>query len=208
MSVTTTRAPAPRQKTLRRLVEALKVLLGEGEDFTALPVERLLARADVARSTFYAHFDGKGALLRAVGADVVTQVLEANRGWSDLPDSAGHEELRAVFAHLLDTYRRNGTLMGAMAEVSTYDTDVRVEFSRLVVEGQAALTAHVRRGQQVGSVRAEVDPVMTVTWLFWMVERCLYTQVRTCTPADVRRHVDAVTGIVWATLYEGTATRA
>lgn len=206
MSVAT-RAPAPRQKTLRRLVEALESLLAEGEDFTALPVERLLSRADVARSTFYAHFEGKGALLRDVGSDVVTSVLEANNGWSELPPDAGRADLRAAFANLLDTYRRHRVLMGAMAEVATYDPEVRTEFGRLVVEGQAALTRHVRRGQADGSVRADVDPVMTVTWLFWMVERCLYTQVRTCKPADVPRHVDALTGIVWATLYEGTATR-
>ena len=201
------RSAAPREKTLRSLVAALEELVSEGEDFTRLPVERILARAAVARSTFYAHFDGKGALLRAVGADVVTQVLEASRGWSRLPDHAGRAELRAAFAHLVDTYRAHGALMGAMAEVAGYDLEVRQEFSRLLTVAQPELTAHVRRGQKAGSVRHDVDPVTTVTWLVWMVERCLYTQVRRCPPREVGRHVDAVTHIVWSALYEGTPTR-
>ncbi len=197
----------PRDKTLRRLVHALEGLVAEGEDFTALPVERILERAEVARSTFYAHFESKGALLRAVGSDVVTQVLDASRGWSGLADDAGRSELRAALGHLLTTYREHGALLAAMSEVSAYDPDVRREFSRILTVGQPALTAHVKRGQRVGSVRADVDPVTTVTWLVWMVERCLYTQVRQASTRELDKHVSAVTHIVWSALYEGAPAR-
>lgn len=201
-------SPTPRDKTLRRLVEAVNGLLAEGEDFTRLSVERIIGRADIARSTFYAHYDGKGALLRAVGEDVVTQVLEASRAWSALPDDAGREGLREAFAHFFGTYRRHASLMGAMAEVSSYDEDVRREFSRLITVGGAELTAHVQQGQRSGSVRADVDPATTIRWLIWMVERGLYQLVRTARPKELERHVEAVTGVVWASLYEGAPTRA
>jgi AcrR family transcriptional regulator len=198
-------SPTPRDKTLRRLVEAVNGLLTEGEDYTRLSVERIISRADIARSTFYAHYDGKGALLRAVGE--VTQVLEASRAWSALPDDADRDGLREAFAHFFGTYRQHGALMGAMAEVSAYDEDVRREFSRLITVGGAELTAHVEQGQRAGSVRADVDPVTTIRWLIWMVERGLYQLVRTARPQDLDQHVDTVTSIVWASLYEGAPTR-
>jgi AcrR family transcriptional regulator len=200
-------ATTPREKTLRRLVDAVESLLAEGEDYTALSVERILSRADIARSTFYAHFDGKGALLRAVGESVVDRLIEASRGWSGLAEDAGREELHAVLAHLIAVYREQGAIMGAMAEASAYDEDVRLEFGRLQVVGQRELSTHVENGQAVGAVRADADPDLTIRWLVWMVERCLYTLVRTAKAKDVSRHVDAVTGIVWATLYEGAPTR-
>jgi AcrR family transcriptional regulator len=194
----------PRQRTLRQLSVALASLLSEGESLTRLSVERLLARADVARSTFYAHYDGKAALLRDVGAEVVTEVLEASRRWSKLPDDADREALREALDHLVAVYREHATLMGAMTEVAGYDEPVRQELSRLITVGQAELTRHVQRGQRKGSVRADVDPVMTIRWLMWMVERCLYAMVRTAPAHEVRRHVDAATGIIWSALYEGT----
>lgn len=203
-----TTSTKPREKTLRRLGSAVEDLLAEGEDFTRLSVERIISRADIARSTFYAHYDGKGPLLRDIGEDVVTQLIEANRRWSELPDDADRAALREAFAQLVGTYRKHAALMGAMSEVSAYDANVRRELMRLITVGQQELGEHVKRGQASGSVRADVDPAMTVTWLVWMVERCLYTLVRTAKPKDVPRHVDTVTGIVWASLYEGAPTRA
>jgi AcrR family transcriptional regulator len=200
-------ATTPREKTLRRLVDAVESLLAEGEDWTALSVERILSRADIARSTFYAHYDGKGALLRAVGESVVTRLIDAARGWSTLPEDAGKDELHAVLGHLIAVYREQAAIMGAMAEASAYDEEVRLEFGRLGTFGQTDLSTHVRNGQRLGAVRGDVDADLTIRWLVWMVERCLYTLVRTAKQKDLPGHVDAVTGIVWATLYEGTATR-
>jgi AcrR family transcriptional regulator len=193
----------PRKKTLRALSDALAALLEEGESLTRLSVERILERADIARSTFYAHYDGKAALLRDAGAEVVTEVLEASRQWSGLPHDASRSDLHAALAHLVEVYRRHAALMGAMTEVAGYDEAVRLELSRLITVGQAELTRHVQQGQKKGSVRADVDPVLTMRWLMWMVERCLYAMVRTAPAREVAAHVDAMTGIVWASLYEG-----
>lgn len=195
---------APRDRTLRRLSDALASLLDEGESPTRLSVERILERADIARSTFYAHYDGKAALLRDVGASVVTEVLVASRGWSKLPDDASRDDLRVALAHLVAVYRQHASLMGAMTEVAGYDERVRLELMRLITVGQAELTKHVKHGQRVGSVRADVDPVTTIRWLMWMVERSLYTMVRTAPASEVSRHVEAATGVIWAALYEGT----
>ena len=65
----------------------------------------------------------------------------------------------------------------------------------------------LKRGQRGGSVRADVDPVTTVTWLVWMVERCLYTQVRQASARELDKHVSAVTHIVWRALYEDAPSR-
>ena len=200
-------AATRRAKTLRKLVTAVEGLIGEGEDYTALSVERIIGRADVARSTFYAHYDGKGPLLRAVGESVISRVIDSSRGWSGLADDAGRPELREAMAQIVRTYREHAALMGAMAEVSAYDAEVRQAFGRIITLSQAELTAHARQGQQTGAVRADIDPAVTVRWLTWMVERCCHQLVGPARDTDLEAHVDALTGIVWSSLYEGAPTR-
>jgi len=63
-----TRKPSAAEDRRRavegQVFEAVGRLLAEGESFTELSVQRILDAADVARSTFYAHFRDKSDLLQ------------------------------------------------------------------------------------------------------------------------------------------------
>lgn len=74
-------APTRAGPTERRLYRSLAALTRD-KDYEAIVVREILAHADVARSTFYAHFDGKEALLRSC----MQHTLAANR--ERLPESS------------------------------------------------------------------------------------------------------------------------
>lgn len=53
------------QKTLQHLQEALSTLIAE-KDYDEITIQEILDRANVGRSTFYAHFENKDQLLRSI----------------------------------------------------------------------------------------------------------------------------------------------
>ena len=53
------------QKTLHLLQQALTELITE-KDYDAITIQEILDRANVGRSTFYAHFENKDQLLRSI----------------------------------------------------------------------------------------------------------------------------------------------
>jgi AcrR family transcriptional regulator len=72
--------PDPADRRVRRtrgaLQAALRDLLAD-KRYDAITVVEILARADVGRSTFYAHFQDKDALLRSAVEHVTGQLEEA-----------------------------------------------------------------------------------------------------------------------------------
>lgn len=58
------------RRTRRALHDALGSLLHESP-FESIAIKQILARAEVARATFYAHFDSKEALLASAVSDVM-----------------------------------------------------------------------------------------------------------------------------------------
>src|SRR4029079_6347017 len=79
-------------KTRRALKEALTdLILAQG--YESVTVQDLIDRADVGRSTFYAHFMDKDDLLMAILADLEMPDPDAN-GWNpDDPAFGGPPEL-------------------------------------------------------------------------------------------------------------------
>jgi tetracycline repressor-like protein len=71
-------------KTRKALKEALTDLILE-QGYEGLTVQDVIDRADVGRSTFYAHFVDKDDLLMAILGDLVMPGLDSNRWKSDDP---------------------------------------------------------------------------------------------------------------------------
>ena len=73
---------ASRQAAMRaKMLAAVETLLEEGETFTELSVERIVAEANISRSTFYVYFEDKGHLLRALTEDLLELMVAAGREW-------------------------------------------------------------------------------------------------------------------------------
>jgi len=192
-----------RSLLARHFVEAVEPLLEAGESYSEISVERLITAVDISRSTFYVYFDDKGDLLRAMAEDVTRDLAEAGSSWFELPTDATKDDLRNALRPLFDTYRRHQTLLGAITEAASYDARVREQHLLLVAEAVAGLEDHIKTQQRAGAAAPELDPVRTAKWLTWMHERGLYQMVGQASAAEVRRLLDAMTDLVWRTLYAG-----
>jgi len=87
------------RRTRRLLIEALIALIME-KGYSKLTVQDILDRADVGRSTFYAHFRDREALLVACFDNVRDELrteIDAMTPGASLPDPA--RPAAAIFAH-------------------------------------------------------------------------------------------------------------
>lgn len=193
---------AVRRDEIRHpLLQAVERLLEAGESFTEISVERMVAEAGLARSTFYLYFQDKGDLLVAWFGEITGELEGAARGWWDLGPEASREDLRSALETIIKTYRPHTHLMAAMYDAAAYDAEVRSLVTAMMKRNIAGLRKHIRAGQEAGSVDPTLLADQTAGWLTWMAERGLHQLVRTASDAEVDRLGEAYTGIIWNTLY-------
>ncbi|MCK9248039.1 MAG: TetR/AcrR family transcriptional regulator [Solirubrobacteraceae bacterium] len=185
------------------LLGAIEQLLDAGESYTELSVERIVAAAGVSRSTFYVYFEDKGDLLQSLTEELMGRLDELAHAIWDLAEDAGYADVRERMAALVATYREHRILMGAVVDSAVYDGRVGAAFGGVLEQAAGALAQHIRDGQAGGYVRSGLDPEPISAWLVWMTERGMYSLVREADDASLERHVDALTTVVWNTLYEG-----
>lgn len=196
-----------RAAMVRQLLQATEELLEQGESFTELSVERLVSHAGISRSTFYVYFEDKGALLREMSADVMVQLLHAAEVWWNSAPDAGRAEIRRSMADVVERYRPHAAIMAAVVDSAPYDPAVREQFLTLMQRYEQEIDTHIRAGQAAGYVRQGLPPKETAALLCWMAERSLYQEMRNVAdPTAVERFIDALTAVVWNTLYAGVKT--
>jgi AcrR family transcriptional regulator len=199
---------AQRRDDIRaKLLGAIEAMLGEGESFTELSVERLVAQAGVARSTFYVYFEDKGELLRAWLEDITGELDASAKLWWRLDASAKYEDLHEALTAVVATYRPHTNLMAAAFDAAAYDAGVREATQSLMTHNAAGLRKHIRTGQRDGFVDPSLPPAEVAQWLTWMAERGFHQLVRGADDATVASLVDGYTAIVWNTLYAGATCR-
>jgi AcrR family transcriptional regulator len=199
---------AQRRDDIRaKLLAAIEQLLGEGESFTELSVERLVAQAGVARSTFYVYFEDKGELLRAWLEDITGELDASAKRWWRLDATAKYDDLRAALSEIVETYRPHTNLMSAAFDAAAYDAGVREATQGLMTHNAAGLRKHIRTGQREGFVDPNLPAAEVAQWLTWMAERGLHQLVRGADDATVSALVDGYTAIIWNTLYANAPCR-
>lgn len=184
---------------------AAKHELEQGMPMAELGVDRLTQEAGVSRSSFYVYFEDRGDLLEHWFSTVVDDIVHATRAWWMLGPDVQREEVRAVLAAIVETYRPHALLMAATYDAATHDTRLREMTSGLIVASTNGLRAHIRRGQKGGWVDQAIQPEPTADLLTWMAERTFHQLLPGASDAGVERLVDAYTDIVFNTLYRHTA---
>ncbi len=193
---------AQRRDDIRaKLLTAVEQMLAEGESFTELSVERLVAQAGVARSTFYVYFEDKGELLRAWLEDITDSLDDSATDWWNLDAAADRDDLRKALSRIVMIYRPHTNLMAAAFDAAAYDPAVREAAMGLIAHNTAGLRKHIKVGQREGFVDPDLPAAEVAQWLTWMAERGLHQLVRGATDATVESLIDAYTAIVWNTLY-------
>jgi AcrR family transcriptional regulator len=192
-----------RSEVRSRLLAATETLLGRGHSFTEISVEDLITEAGAARSTFYAHFEDKGALLLELTDHVTSELEVVASRWYRLPSDATRDDLRDALAELMASHLRHRPTLLAVTEAAAYDPRVRAEYEDSMARRFSEMERGFRTQQADGGVRADVDVAQVTPWVGWMTERGLF-QLLGDGPASVDRHLEGMTTVIWRTFYEGT----
>jgi TetR/AcrR family transcriptional regulator, ethionamide resistance regulator len=196
-------APERRALLTAHFIGVVEALIEDGASYSDLSVERLIRAGGVSRATFYAYFQDKGDLLRAMAQDVANEISAAGEAWWTLPESLTQGDLREGLRPAVEAYLTHKILLRAVAETAAYDERVREAYEALMAETIRRLAAHIKKEQRAGLAHTGLDPARTATWLVWMLERGLYQVVSVAPELAVDGWVDSVTEIVWRTVYEG-----
>ena len=148
--------PPGRPRSLeadRAILDAAIVLLHE-EGYSRMSMEAVAEAAGVGKTTIYRRYRDK--------ADLVTAAIASMPGMADLPDTGSTQadlaELVRVFARSKERIQ-NMRLIGTLwAEEQRNPDLVKLFRERVIVPRRKLMLAVLRRGQERGEVREDIDP--------------------------------------------------
>jgi TetR/AcrR family fatty acid metabolism transcriptional regulator len=168
-------ARADRQADRRRqiLEAAVKVFADKG--FHASRVGDIAEEAGIAYGLVYHYFSSKEDLLETIFRTTWTEMLARVHEVEEAGVPAA-EAVRQVTALLLRTWRRDPDLVRVLVREVTRNQHVQQEIEE-ITEAMKALERIVRRGQESGEFRAELDARMAAVVFFGALEEILSSWV-------------------------------
>jgi AcrR family transcriptional regulator len=164
-------ARTDRQADRRRqiLEAAVKVFAQKG--FHAARVGDVAKEAGVAYGLVYHYFDSKEELLEAIfrgtWADMLARVQEV-----EASGVSAEEAVRQVTALLLRTWRRDPDLVRVLVREVTRSQHLQEEVEE-ITHAMNALEDIVRRGQNGGDFRADLDPKLAAVVFYGALDEVL-----------------------------------
>src|SRR5215211_917904 len=166
---------ADRQADRRRqiLTAAVKVFAEKG--FHEARVGDIAEEAGIAYGLVYHYFDSKEALLetifRTTWGEMLARVEEVEAAGVPAP-----EAVRQVTALLLRTWRRDPDLVRVLVREVTRNQHVQQEIEEITA-AMETLERIVRRGQESGEFRQDVDPRLAAVVFYGALEEVLSSWV-------------------------------
>jgi AcrR family transcriptional regulator len=147
---------ADRQADRRRQILAAAVKVFARNGFHASRVGDIAEEAGVAYGLVYHYFKSKDELLETIFRDTWTQMLARVRE-VEASGVPADEQVRQVTALLLRTWRRDPDLVRVLVREVTRSPHVQQEIEE-ITHAMQALEGIIRRGQESGEFRSELDP--------------------------------------------------
>jgi TetR/AcrR family transcriptional regulator, fatty acid metabolism regulator protein len=164
-------ARADRQADRRRQILAAAVKVFAEKGFHASRVSDIAEEAGIAYGLVYHYFKSKEELLETIFRTTWTEMLARVRE----VESAGvpaTEAVRQVTALLLRTWRRDPDLVRVLVREVTRNQHVQQELEEITA-AMEALEGIVRRGQESGEFREELDPRLAAVVFYGALEEVL-----------------------------------
>ncbi|ROZ98918.1 TetR/AcrR family transcriptional regulator [Gordonia sp. OPL2] len=195
-----------RAEVTERVLAAVEELLGAGERFTEIPVQRIAEASGLSRTNFYQYFPNKSQVLIQVADVASSEFFAAPTSWfaDDASLDAGVAGVRRAIEAMVAEFRKHWTLMRALGEVAAYDVEVADFWFGRIDEFISYAAGRVGVWREQGRVDASVttESVEAVTW---MVERSVAQHVlhpRGAERSDDRM-VAALSRTIWLTITGG-----
>ena len=190
-----------REQIERRLLDATEHLRADGASFTELSVDRLATAAGISRASFYVYFEDKGDLLLRLAGRVFENLADAGERWWRVAQRLDSADAAAAMSGIIAGYREHQPLLVALGELAAYDPQVGAAYQELLTDISVRLAAVIDAGQQAGAIRTELPAATTASVLTWMTERACQQNLPSRPTSYDAELAEALTQIVWATLY-------
>jgi len=141
--------------------------------FQSASLDTILAATGVTKGALYYHFDGKEALGHAIVEEVIAG---STRDKWLLPLCNGGEPIETLINIVRGTSVRPEAVKGGCPlnnlaqEMSPLDEKFRKRLARVFQDWQEGIATALRRGQTQGTVRRDLDPDETSSFLIAMYE--------------------------------------
>jgi AcrR family transcriptional regulator len=166
---------ADRQADRRRQILAAAVKVFAEKGFHEARVGDIAEEAGIAYGLVYHYFDSKEALLetifRTTWAEMLARVEEVEA--AGVPAA---EAVRQVTALLLRTWRRDPDLVRVLVREVTRNQHVQQEIEEITA-AMETLERIVRRGQESGEFRQDLDPRLAAVVFYGALEEVLSSWV-------------------------------
>jgi TetR/AcrR family fatty acid metabolism transcriptional regulator len=164
-------ARADRQADRRRQILAAAVKVFAEKGFHACRVGDVAEEAGVAYGLVYHYFESKEDLLETIFRTTWTEMLARVHEVEEARVPAA-EAVRQVTALLLRTWRRDPDLVRVLVREVTRNQHVQKEVEELT-QAMDALERIVRRGQESGEFRSELDARLAAVVFYGALEEVL-----------------------------------
>lgn len=141
--------------------------------FQSAGLDTILAATGVTKGALYYHFDGKEALGHAIVEEVIA--VQTRDKWL-LPLRSGGDPVETLINIVRGTSLRPEAVRGGCPlnnlaqEMSPLDEKFRKRLARVFQVWQEGIATALRRGQAQGTVRRDLDPDETSSFLIAMYE--------------------------------------
>lgn len=140
-----------KERTRQEVYAAAMKLFAE-RSYHEVTVEEICEEADVARTTFFAHFPSKSALLREYSRVVATRFRESH--WDS--QASATEQLRALATLVMQTWFAQAEVMGAMLVESSRPSFARLESDEETNPIHELVEDIIRRGHTRRELRPRI----------------------------------------------------
>jgi TetR/AcrR family transcriptional regulator, fatty acid metabolism regulator protein len=164
-------ARADRQADRRRQILAAAVKVFAEKGFHASRVGDIAEEAGIAYGLVYHYYESKEDLLETIFRTTWTEMLARVREVEEAGVPAA-EAVRQVTALLLRTWRRDPDLVRVLVREVTRNQHVQREIEE-ITQAMEALERIIRRGQESGEFRSELDSRLAAVVFYGALEEVL-----------------------------------
>ena len=165
----TDRSIAQEEKRRLLLDAAVRVFARKG--YHTCRVGDIAEEAGVAHGLLYHYFASKEELLETVFRENWSDLLEAVKAVEE-SDEPAREQLRQVAAILLRSWRRDPDLVRVLVREVARSPQVQLRVAE-IGEAFQAIERIVRRGQEAGEFRSDLDPRLAAVIFYGALEEIL-----------------------------------
>jgi AcrR family transcriptional regulator len=198
--------PAVSQEEKRRQILEAAVRAFARKGYHACRVGEIAEEAGVAYGLVYHYFGSKEEVLQTIFRETWTQMLARISELEAEKDPAS-EQVRKVTALILRTWTRDPNLVRVLVREVTRSPEQLQQQIDEIGHAYEALERIIRRGQQAGEFRREIDPQLAATIFYGALEEVLTGWVMGQLPAgedDVAKAEQATVAL----LCDGLLTRS